>query len=107
MYCFADILIINFPFSNGQGSKRRPVLVIKDTMDNDILVAKVTSQPYTAKFDIALQDWKQAGLLAPSVIRVHKIQTLYTSLILGQIGRLTQVDSKSVRKSLKDLIENL
>ncbi len=52
MYYFGDILIINFPFSDGQGSKRRPVMVIKDTNDKDILIAKVTSQPYETEYDL-------------------------------------------------------
>lgn len=107
MYSFGDILIINFPFSNGQGSKRRPVMVIKDTNDNDILIAKVTSQQYTTEFDITLQGWKQSGLLSPSVIRIHKIQTLHTSLTIGQIGRLTPTDLKSIRSAFTDLIKNL
>ena len=75
MYSFGDILIINFPFTDGQGSKRRPVMVIKDTNDKDILTAKVTSQLYKTEFDIRLQDWKKAGLISPSVVRIHKIQT--------------------------------
>jgi hypothetical protein len=31
-------------FSDGQGSKRRPVLVLHDFGDDDLLVAPVTSQ---------------------------------------------------------------
>ncbi len=107
MYSFGDILIINFPFTHGQGSKRRPVMVIKDTRDNDILIAKVTSQLSNTEFDITLQDWKQAGLLSPSVIRIHKIQTLHTSLIFGQIGRLTPTDLKAVRRVLVNLVNSL
>ncbi len=96
MYSFGDVLIINFPFTDGRGSKRRPVMVIKDTNDKDLLIAKITSQLYTTRFDIRLQDWKNAGLISPSVIRTHKIQTLYTSLIFGHIGRLTPTDLKAV-----------
>ena len=107
MYLFGDILIINFPFSDGQGSKRRPVMVIRDTKDKDLLIAKVTSQLHKTEFDILIQDWKQAGLISSSVVRIHKIQTLYTSLVLGQIGRLTSTDLKSVRKVLVNLVNTL
>lgn len=55
-------------------------MVIKDTNDKDILIAKVTSQPYKTEYDVTIQDWKQAGVLTSSIIRVHKIQTLYSSL---------------------------
>jgi mRNA interferase MazF len=96
MYSFGDVLIINFPFTDGQGSKRRPVMVLKDTNDTDILIAKITSQLYNTEFDIRLADWKQAGLISPSVVRIHEIQTLHTSLIFGHIGRLTSADLRAV-----------
>jgi mRNA interferase MazF len=68
MYSFGNIFIVDFPFADGQGSKRRPVLVIKDTNDKDLLIAKITSQLYNTAFDIKLQDWKYAVLISPSVI---------------------------------------
>ena len=67
MYSFGDILIINFPFSDGQGSKRRPVMVVKDTNVEDLLIAKITSQSYNTSY-VKILDRKQAGLLSPSVI---------------------------------------
>lgn len=106
MYSFGDILIINFPFSDGQGSKRRPVMVVKDTNDEDLLIAKITSQSYNTSY-VKILDWKQAGLLSPSVIRIHKIQTLHSSLIFGHIGRLTLSDLKSVKQTLMNLVREL
>lgn len=107
MYSFGDVLIINFPFSDGQGSKRRPVMVIKDTNDKDVLIAKITSQSYNTSYDINLLNWKQASLLSPSVVRIHKIQTLHSSLIFGHIGRLTSTDLDTARKTLIRLVADL
>jgi len=107
MYSFGDVLIINLPFSDGQGSKRRPVMVIKDTNDKDVLIAKITSQTYNTSYDINLQDWKKASLLSPSVVRIHKIQTLHSSLVFGHIGRLTSTDLNAVRKALMRLVVDL
>lgn len=104
MYTSGDILVINFPFSDGKSSKRRPAVVIKDTNDNDILIAKITSKLYSTEFDMHLSHWSEAGLLLPSVIRVHKIQTIHTSLIFGCIGRLTAPDLKLLRQTLANLI---
>lgn len=56
MYLFGEVLIINFPFSDGLRSKRRPVMVIKDTADTDILIAKITSQSYNTEFDIYINE---------------------------------------------------
>ena len=107
MYSFGDIIIINSPFSDNQGSKRRPAVVIKDTNDKDLLIAKVTSQSYYTEFDITIKEWKQAGLISASVIRTHKIQTIYNSLIFSAIGRLTPVDLQLVRRGLLDLVTDL
>lgn len=107
MYFFGDLLIINFPFSDGQASKRRPVTVIKDTNDKDILIAKITSQSYNTEFNIMLRDWKQSGLLSSSIIRIHKIQPLHTSLVFGRIGRLTPGDLNRARQALIKLITTL
>jgi len=104
MYRFGDVLIINFPYSNGLGSKRRPVIVIKDTNDNDILIAKVTSQQYKTEFDVPIIEWQKVMLLSPSIIRVHKIQTLHSSLVFGHLGRLTNKDLKEVKEALANLI---
>lgn len=86
MYTFGDVLIINFPFTDGKGSKRKPVLVIKETDDNDLLIAKITTQTYNTEFDMAVTEWQKAALLSASIIRLHKIQTIHASLVFGQSG---------------------
>jgi hypothetical protein len=43
-YRFGDILLLSFPFTGGIGSKRGPALVLLDTGDADVLVARITSQ---------------------------------------------------------------
>ena len=66
-YKFGDIVLLTFPFSDGVNVKRRPALVIRDTNDNDILVARVTSQKQESEFDVAIKFWQEAGLkLRPS-----------------------------------------
>ena len=67
-YRFGDILILNFPFTEGSGFKRRPVMIIKDTEDGDLLVSKITSKIYTTIFDHTITEWTSANLLSPSVI---------------------------------------
>jgi mRNA interferase MazF len=107
MFKFGDIVVINFPFSNGQGSKRRPAVVLKDTADGDILIAKITSKIYNSQFDAKIKDWQLAGLLSESVIRVHKIQTIHSSLIFAHIGSLSHSDIKSTKRVIINLIMTL
>ena len=76
-----DVLLVDFPFvQSGQG-KMRPAVVVADTGDNDAVLARVTTQDYRGPFDVQLAEWKGAGLLAPSVLRLHKLATLNKSLI--------------------------
>lgn len=107
MYLFGEVLIINFPFSDGLRSKRRPVMVIKDTADTDILIAKVTSQSYNTEFDIYINEWQMTGLLSASYVRIHKIQTIHSSLVFGNIGRLENNALKLVGRTFANLILNL
>ncbi|MBS4029554.1 MAG: hypothetical protein KGZ58_13075 [Ignavibacteriales bacterium] len=39
-----EVVLIAFPFANMEGMKRRPALVLLDTGNDDILVARITSQ---------------------------------------------------------------
>ncbi len=103
-YKFGDILILNFPFAEGVGSKRRPVMVVKDTADGDLLVSKITSKIYSSLFDHTIIEWKTANLLSQFVIRIHKIQTVGVNLILGKIGSLHPADRKAIRHKLVELI---
>src|ERR1035437_6438858 len=52
-------------FSDGQGAKRRPVLVVHDFGDDDLLVVPITSQRACVVTDLILLDWKSAGLKLP------------------------------------------
>jgi len=39
----ATIVIINFPFSDLSGSKKRPALVVADWGSEDVILAQITS----------------------------------------------------------------
>jgi PemK-like, MazF-like toxin of type II toxin-antitoxin system len=104
MYKFGDVLVINFPFTDGKGSKRRPVLVLKETADDDILVIKITSKIYSTEYDVQIIDWQKSGLLSLSVIRTHKIQTIHNSLAFAYVGELSLPDRKSTKLALTNLI---
>lgn len=104
LYKFGDILVLNFPFAEGAGSKRRPVIVIKDTNDGDLLVAKVTSKIYNSSYDYYIKEWILANLQTQSTIRIHKIQTISSNLVIGKIGMLHPSDRKIVRHILAELL---
>lgn len=89
-YSFGDILLLKFPFSDGANFKKRPALVISDFGDDDILVCRITSQPVSAHYVIIVKNWKQIGLLLPSVARVAKLATLDKLLIEKKLGSIDE-----------------
>jgi len=87
-----EIVLLSFPFADATRVKRRPALVLLDTGDEDIVVARVTSQVAQRPFDVELVEWRRAGLLLPSVVRVHKVATLEKRLVEQRLGALTASD---------------
>jgi mRNA interferase MazF len=99
-----DVLLVTFPFATGGHSKQRPALVIVDSGDSDVVLARITTQTQNTPFDVPLADWKSAGLLAPSIVRLHKIATIEKSLVLRRFGTLTSSDRKLIGLSLAQLL---
>jgi len=102
-----ELVLLAFPFSSGAAIKQRPALVLADTGDLDLLVARVTTQVHDSIYDVPIQDWKQAGLLAPSIVRVHKLATLEKSLVQRKLGRLTPADLSAVRTGLHTILRKV
>jgi mRNA interferase MazF len=102
-YQSGEVLLLLFPFADAAGTRRRPALVLLDTGDADIVVARVTSQTVRTAFDVELVEWQQAGLLLPSVVRVHKVATLEKRLVERRLGTLTSNDWAQVRARLQQL----
>jgi mRNA interferase MazF len=98
-----EVVLLSFPFADAAGAKRRPAVVILDTGDEDIVVARVTSQVTQTVFDVELVEWQQAGLLLSSVVRVHKMATLEKRLVERRLGALTPGDWAQVRAQIQQL----
>ncbi|MEA1864610.1 MAG: type II toxin-antitoxin system PemK/MazF family toxin [Euryarchaeota archaeon] len=75
-YQIGEIVLLAFPYADQRGVKRRPALVLLDTGDGDVVVARVTSRQVQTMYDVKLIEWKQAGLLLLPVVRLHKLATL-------------------------------
>lgn len=102
---FGTIVLLKFPFTDGKTFKKRPALVINDSGDGDIIVCRITSQIYTTKNDIFVEDWQNCGLKLPSVIRVHKLATLEKNLTEITMGYINFSTKEKVKNSILKLIE--
>ncbi len=102
-YQSGEVLLLALPFADVTTLKLRPVLVILDTGDEDIVVARVTSQITRTVFDVEIVEWEQAGLLRLSVVRLHKVNTIEKRLVNRRLGILTPSDWTQVREKIQQI----
>ncbi|MEK7403765.1 MAG: type II toxin-antitoxin system PemK/MazF family toxin [Acidobacteriota bacterium] len=98
-----DLVLLAFPFTSETGAKQRPALVLLDTGDEDLLVARITGQYHATPFDVALSDWAAAGLMAPSSVRLHKMAAVEKRLVRRKLGHLQAPDWSQVRAALRQI----
>jgi mRNA interferase MazF len=102
MYQFGEVVLLEYPYTDLVGVKMRPAVVLKDTNDGDF-IARATSQSKQTEFDVLIEEWEKAGLLKPSIIRVHKLNSLEIKLVKRKMGNLTAKDQNSLSQCLKKL----
>jgi mRNA interferase MazF len=95
---FGEVFICQFPFTSGAVSKLRPALVLFD-LQEDAIICRLTSVVRTGALDVALKDWRTAGLLKPSVARLDRIVTAEKTIFLRRLGFLSPSDEEAVRKT--------
>ena len=98
-----DVVLVEFPFADGQVAKHRPALVLLDIGDADVIAARITSQATRDRYDVELLDWQNAGLKLSSIARLHKLATLDKSLVTRKLGRLSATDWLRVKETLRAL----
>ncbi len=104
-YSFGDIVIIAFPYTNMNNTVMRPAMVIVDTKDEDIIVARITSQKRNIETEVEIHNWKSKGLLMQSYVRLSKIATLNRKDIKKKISSLDEIDIKQSKAILKRLLD--
>jgi mRNA interferase MazF len=108
-YCFGDVVLVPFPFTNQSGSKKRPTVIISSDDYNgqlsDLMILAITSrirQPPDFA-EVSRQDWQSAGLLKPSVLK-PVITTIEQSLVQRVMGRLAPDDQLALRGMLAGIL---
>lgn len=103
-----DVVAVPFPFTDRQAFKRRPALVLSSRQFNrahdQSVLAMITSTTGSWPSDVALEDWREAGLKLPCKVR-FKLFTLDDSLIIRKIGRLSVKDTHAVRSALSRYLD--
>jgi mRNA interferase MazF len=92
-----EFWVADIRFTNGLGSKKRPVLVL--WLDaSDAVVAAVTTAAARSHTDVTLTDWRASGLRAASTIRLSRLDCLEQALLIGRIGTISPSDGQAVKQ---------
>lgn len=85
-------------FTNGLGSKARPLLVLFQDREDYLMATISTQLQQWGSFDMILKPDTSNRLRATSLIRVSKLSTLSGEIIVKKLG---EIDSAQ-RSQLKD-----
>jgi len=105
------IVLIPFPFDDLSTSKVRPAVCLTDPIGphRHVVLAFISSQipPDLLKTDLLIDavdpDFALTGLRVSSTIRMHRLMTATTDLILRELGRLSPKMQSQVKTRLRKL----
>ena len=108
-----DVVMVDFPFGEGSGSKIRPAVVVQCDADNrrlgTIIVAMITKQtalvgrePRHILIDISTEAGKASGLWLQSVVNCSQLATIKSDRIVRRLGRLSQSLLEQLSRALRD-----
>lgn len=79
-------------------------MVVYDAGDQDILVARITTQEHLTLADYKILEWQKCGLLAESYIRLGKQATIEKQYILKPLGKLETEETRAIKGILKKML---
>jgi mRNA interferase MazF len=98
-----DVVIVRFPFASSLKYKARPAVVVSSNDYNsnkrDTLLILAISSGFENKlnFEVELENWKEIGLLKPSIFKAA-IATIEKESVISKIGTLTTIDKNKLEK---------
>jgi len=104
-----EVVVVPFPFTDKNTSKRRPAIVLSDNKifnheTRQSVLAMITSAKNTGwPLDVEICDLDSAGLPSASMIRM-KLFTLDHQLIIRKAGTLSLKDRKKLQDALSTLL---
>jgi mRNA interferase MazF len=110
-----DIVLLDYPYTDGSGSKVRPVLVVQNDRDNqrlmNTIVALITKnvsrvhEPTQLLIDVGTPDGQQSGLNQSSAVACGNLFTVAQTKIRRVIGTLPASAMAQIDTCLKAAVE--
>ncbi|MGQ9573134.1 MAG: type II toxin-antitoxin system PemK/MazF family toxin [Dehalococcoidia bacterium] len=100
-----DVVLVPFPFADRSVAKKRPAVVVSSgayhTACNEVIIAQITSRlaGTPRPGDHRVVAWREAGLLAPSLVRA-KLATLHSGLLFRRLGAMLPSDMRAIDRGL-------
>lgn len=111
-----DVVLVNYPFASGAGSKVRPALVVQCDKNNvrldNTIIAQITSrtkyalsEPTQLLIEATSTEGKQAGLIMDSAISCENLYTVRRDAMVRKIGSLSDPTLSLVDDFLRESLE--
>lgn len=111
-----DVVLIDYPFSDGSGAKVRPALVVQNDRRNakltQTIVALITknlnhvaTDATQLLIDIAAPDGRASGLTANSAVKCGNLLTVDEAMIRRKIGVLSTALMLHINTCLREAFE--
>jgi len=103
------VVLVPFPFTDQSTSKKRPAGIISSALYQrnrpDVILMALTSQtaPVVRPAESSVQQWKEAGLLKPSVLK-PVLATIDKDLIIRRLGTRQGSDVVALRDCLQAIL---
>ena len=100
-----DVVVLPFPQTDLGVGKRRPALVVADASGDDVVLCQITTQRRSDAFAIALSavDFQHGQLTTDSYIRVNRLFTVESSVIIYTAARVSSAKLLEVKSKLRQL----
>lgn len=108
-----DVVLVKFPFTDLESSKKRPALVLNAVEFHQktqlVTIAMISSRVDDPSIDgdYKIKHWEEAHLLHPSIIRLSKVATVESSVIDKKLGVLSKKEINGVKTNFKKLFKQL
>ncbi|MCE9555464.1 MAG: type II toxin-antitoxin system PemK/MazF family toxin [Planctomycetes bacterium] len=99
-----ELWVDDIPFTDGSGSKRRPVLVLWIDAA-DVVAAVVTTAVPRSSTDVPLTAWQASGLRAASTVRLSRLDCLQQSLLIARIGTISPADAQTITQVWANVVK--
>ena len=101
-----EVVVVPFPFSDLSANKKRPALVVAALSGDDVILCQITSKTISDSYAVPLAntDFKTGTLHQDSNIRLNRLFTTDSNIILYRAGVLTPSKIKEVVAKIVEIV---